>query len=159
MQKHKEYWINMTAYLLDKHFKGDKQKYKDYLRKSFKKVEPIMEEYTARDNEFWLKNGDERAFYQALEPTLLVPVEVFEVEVSALLGREFDYFEICADDEVEREKKLTAFREEICEVFKTKHPDLYEEYLKQEQCKKENANAEMEEEDLDLELTLENNFD
>lgn len=160
MQHHKEYWKKMTAYLLDSFFYGDKAKYNEYLRASFKKVEPIMEGYSKSGNEFWLKRGDERAFYQAMEPTLLMPVEQFEKETAGLLGRDFKYSEIIADDDAERERILKEFRKEAQNAFRVKHPDLYQKYIERQhqakQALKKEISAEFEGVDLEKVLTPQN---
>ena len=160
MQQHREYWEKMTAYLLNTVFNGDRAKYEEYLNASFNKVEPILEGYSRCGNEFWLKEGDERAFYQAIEPTLLMPVEKFEEETSELLGRDFKYSELLSDDDAERERLLKEFRKEVQNAFRVKHPDLYQQYIeRQHQAKqdlKKERYAEFEGADLEMVLTPQN---
>ena len=107
MQRHRQYWENMAAPLKDIAFKGDEKKFNKYLELSFKKAEPVMEKYAKEGNEFWLKKGDERAFYQTFEPTLLITCELYEEEMKELLGRDFNYSkELVSDSEAERNKKI-----------------------------------------------------
>jgi len=132
MERHKAYWVQMTAYLKDDFFKGDKKKFDEYVKSSFAIAEPIMERYAKEGNEWWLTPGDDRAFYQTLEPKFLMPSEVYEKEMQNFLGRKFTYNEIASNDIEERNKKLLAIRKEAMNVYKTKYPQKYKEFIKRQ---------------------------
>ena len=153
MQKHRQYWENMIAPLKDTAFNGDEKKYNKYLESSFKKAEPIMEKYSKEGNEFWLKKGDERAFYQTLEPTMLMTCELYEEEMKELLGRDFNYSkELIADSEAERNKKLNKLRKEVLQAYKDKHPEEYKEFILQQKELRERKQR-INEEEVELQRT------
>lgn len=136
MESHRKYWREMTDYLIESVFSGNMEEYEKYFERSIANVEPIMEKYSKQGNEFWLKSGNERAFFQTMEDKLLMNPSIYEKELSKFLGRDFKYASICSESEAVYRKNVLALRNEVLEVCKSKYPNIYKKYEALQQNKK-----------------------
>ena len=102
MNKHEQYFRDLTQDYVDFEFNGNDEAYESYLQEVLPDSLKEMERFENEGNEFWLKTGKERAFGQLQTDILLMNPETFYQEVCELLGRTVDMSEF-----EDREKLLS----------------------------------------------------
>ena len=109
MNRHEEYFRDLTQDYADFEFNGDDDAYEEYLQQVLPDVLEEMERLSNQGNEFWLKTGKERAMGQLACSILLVNFDVFYDEVCELLGREIGQEEFANPEALLEEAKALEF--------------------------------------------------
>jgi len=111
MNRHEEYFRDLTQDYADFEFNGDDDAYEAYLEEVLPNVLAEMERLSQEGNEFWLKTGKERAMGQLANNILLINFDVFYDEVCELLGREVGYEEFSNPEVLLEEAKALEFEQ------------------------------------------------
>jgi len=122
-------------------FNGEPQKYEECVKNTYLKHKDTMCKFVNDGFGFWWENSDDYcAFMQTQCQNFLIRLDMYEVAMTSLLGREFEFAPYRKQETESQESYVKRWKDlcqEVKNTFKAKHPEEYEKWYK---CKSTHNN-------------------